>query len=111
SAVSLRISQGPASRPIARAVAQASKARNVMYSTTPNARKCSSDSQRASSSNMAVLLARGIAAQCLHHTLHAHAARSFDQDMAGPQGQQTPQQRVQRIEGLGAVAESRRRMM
>src|SRR6185312_3617350 len=100
-----RISQGPASNPIARAVAQASKARNVMYSTTPKARKCSSDSQRASSSSMVVLADGCARQQRLHHALHVHAARALHQNVARTRGQDGRKQRIQCIERLAARSE------
>src|SRR5690606_36067530 len=107
SSVSLRMTKGPATRPMSNAVAHASTARKVMYSTTPKPLMWLSASQRASSSSMVVsrTVAGLIVTQGLHHALHARTARPLHQHVHRHQGLQRRHQRRHAFEMLATGPE------
>src|SRR5690606_22343460 len=76
--VSMRITAGPAPRPIANAVSVANTARKVMKLKIRIGPMCSWRSC-ASQSSMLVAFLSMLTEQMLHHALHFHETRSLDQ--------------------------------
>src|SRR5690606_2549339 len=101
------MTQGPATRPISKAVPQASTARNVMYSKTPKARICESDNQRASSSNIVISFGNRLELlfKSLNYSFHTCTAGAFYENIGGCQSDQTLQRRIDVIKRFGVLTE------